>query len=673
VIARNAKNTVKRISACILALGSTAIMLALVGCGNGAGTANVQNPPPPASTPVTVAFQPNPSGNITLNSVTSVTAVVSNDPTNSGVDWAVVCSSPGNCGSISPLHTASGSAAVYTAPSSSSGNSETITVEAFATANHSDNTVATLSIVGFSNSLQGTYVFQTKGVDVNGGPFQLAGVATLNGGTITGGEQTHSDFVATYSDTIAGGSYTIGPDGRGTMTINTANPNIGQGGIENFAIVYLSPSEAFLVTLDDFNLAPSSETSSGSMNLQTSTDAPTGGYAFAVNGTDLSLDPLAMGGVINIDSPNTISGKGSIADQDLAGTLTPKTTLSGTTTAPDSFGAMEFDLTAPFGIMKFTGYIIDSTHVALIETDIDGLGNGTGATGGTAISQGTAAGTFTKSSFTGPYVFGILGQDLTGFPVSLASTGYLTADGNGKVTSGYNDEYLSGFGVYISDSISGTYSVDSTKIGRADAKLTFATNGPGPEFIFYLTGTGNPPLVLDADANIGSLGMGIAYPQAAAPIPFNGTYGMYFTQGAFGLEIDSTAQITVDGAAQTFDGTVDTNFLLSPLPDTELSGTFATISTNGRADGTMTNTYFPSPGSTPSTIGVAYYLIDAGHGFVIETDSLTSGQLMFGYFSQQTPVCSGCQQAAPKNHGSHQNWGGLGRRQSKVKLPRVRN
>jgi hypothetical protein len=600
---------------------------------------------------MTVAFQPDPSGNITLNSVTSVTAVVNNDPSNAGVDWAVVCPNTGNCGSVAPLHTASGSTATYTAPSASSGNSESITIEAFATADHSDNAVARLSIVGFSNSLKGNFVFQTKGVDANGGPFQLAGVVVLDGsGLITGGEQTHSDFVVNYADTITGGSYTIGPDGRGLMTINTTDPNVGQVGVENFAIVYLSPSEAFLVSLDDVNLAPSNETSSGSMNLQTSTDAPAGGYAFAVYGTDLSLDPLAMGGVMNIDSPNTISGTGSIADQDLAGTLTAKATLSGTTTAPDSFGAVEFDLTTGFGAMKFTGYIVDSSHIALIEIDNDGLGNGTGATGGTGISQGSAAGTFTKNSFAGTYVFGILGQDLTGYPVSLASTGYFTADNTGKIKSGYNDEYLSGFGVSVSDSISGTYTIDSTKKGRVDAKLTFATNGAGPEFIFYLTGNGNPPLVLDADANIGSLGTGIAYPQAASPIPFDGTYGMYFTQGAFGLELDSTAQIGVDGTAQTLSGTVDTNFLFSPLPDTPLTGTFSTIPTSGRVDGTLTNTYFPSPGADAGTVAVAYYLIDSGHGFFIETDSLTSGELMFGYFSKQTPVCPSCQKAAAKSH-----------------------
>ena len=154
-----------RIKACILTLWSAAIISALTACGDGAGTANVQNPPPPPSNPMTVAFQPDPSGNITLNSVTSVTAVVNNDPANAGVDWAIVCSNPGNCGSIAPLHTSSGSTATFTAPSTSSGNSETITIEAFATADHNDNALATLSIVGFSNSLKGTFVFQTKGVD----------------------------------------------------------------------------------------------------------------------------------------------------------------------------------------------------------------------------------------------------------------------------------------------------------------------------------------------------------------------------------------------------------------------------------------------------------------------------------------------------------------------------
>jgi hypothetical protein len=568
---------------------------------------------------------------------------VSNDPTNAGVDWALVCPSVNNCGTLAPLHTQSGAPATYTPTTAPTGNTQAVTIEAFATANHNKNVLAPLSITGFAGNLKGNYVFQTQGVDANGGPFQLGGVVALDGnGNITGGEQTHADFVMTYSDPITGGSYTLGPDGRGTMTINTNDQNIGQLGIENFVIVFLSSSQAFLATLDNPNLQPSEESSSGIMDLQTATAAPTGGYAFAVNGTDISLDPLAIGGIMNINSPNTISGAGSIADQDDAGTLSKKATLSGTTTQPDSFGSLQFTLTMGFAPTPviFTGYIVDGTHIKLIESD-NTTGAGYAATGGIALSQGTATGTFTKTSFAGTYVFGVLGQDLDGGLVSLGSVGYFTAD-DGKLNSGYNDEYLYDFGEAISDSFTATYTVDSTKDGRADAKLTYTTNGPGPELIFYLTGTGSPALVVDFEQQIGSVGKGIAYPQAAPPLPFNGPYGLYFTQAEFNGENDGTAQITANGSAGTLTGVVDTNFLLSAFPDTPLTGTFGAIPTTGRVPGTLTNTFFPSPTSVPGQIGVAYYLIDSGHGFFVETDSLLTGAMTYGYFATRTPLCTGC-------------------------------
>ena len=41
----------------------------------------------------------------------------------------------------------------------------------------------------------------------------------------------------------------------------------------------------------------------GTMDLQTSTAAPSGGYAFVVSGTDVVKTlPVAFGGVFNIDS-----------------------------------------------------------------------------------------------------------------------------------------------------------------------------------------------------------------------------------------------------------------------------------------------------------------------------------------------------------------------------------
>src|SRR5262249_13988642 len=155
-----------------------------------------------------------------------------------------------------------------------------------------------------------------------------AAVALDGNGGVTSGEQnvnfTDPVVFSLLSEPalIKGGSYFIGTDGRGTITINTNNPNVGQSGTETFRLVFLSNSQA-LITHADFTA-----TASGTMDLQTSVAAPSQGYAFVVSGTDLgTFLPTAFGGVFNINSPNTISGAGSISDQNLDGTMTVAQTL----------------------------------------------------------------------------------------------------------------------------------------------------------------------------------------------------------------------------------------------------------------------------------------------------------------------------------------------------------
>jgi hypothetical protein len=570
---------------------------------------------------------------------------VGNDPTSAGVDWSLLCTGGANCGTLAPLHTASGAAATYTPPASISGNSQTFTIEAFATADHSQNLVTSMTVTGFAAVLKGTYAFQTRGVNVNGA-YQLAGVIILDGnGGVTRGEQTHSDSLLSISDLISGGSYNIGPDGRGTLTLNTADPNIGQLGVENFSLVFLSSSQALLAILDNPNFQSSSESSSGTLDLQTSKAAPTGGYAFAVSGTDVSSQPMAMGGVLNLDSPGTISGAGSVADQDDANVVSANATVSGTVSKADPYGAITFNLTASFATnpFQFTGYIVDATHINLIESDNNGSGAGVGSTAGLAIAQGSATGKFiSNTSFAGDYVFNVLGEDLSGIPTSLASVGKFTADSSGNMSNGYDDEFLAGLFLEIGDSFTGTYTLDPAGTGRADSNVTFTNNGAGPELIFYLTGNGNPPLLLAADVNLGSLGSGAAYGQTP-PFTFDGRYGLYFTQSSFGSEDDGTAQIAVDGTAKTLSGIVDSTLFLTPQPNTPLTGIFGTIPITGLFGGSMTNTFFPSPGNPPNTLALDFYLIDSTHGFFIETDSVSSGDLFFGYISARTPVCGSCQ------------------------------
>ena len=621
----------------------SAMIAVLAGCSS-TNNLTLQNPPAPKSTPVSISFQPAPAKTISLAVTTALKAVVSNDSTDAGVDWSLLCQSGSNCGTLSPLHTASGGATTYTPPPVISGNSQTFTIEAFATADHTKNVVAALAVTGFATNLKGNYVFATKGIDANGA-FQLAGVVVLDGnGAVKGGEQTHSDSTLSITDTITGGSYFIGSDGRGSLTLKTADQKIGQLGIENLSLVLLSNSRCLIATLDDPNLQPSFETSSGELDLQTATAAPSGGYAFAVSGTDVGSQALAIGGILKIDSPGSISGAGSLVDQDDAGTLVPNAAVSGTVTSPDALGSLKFNLTTSSNPIQFTGYIVNAQLIKIIESDIDGSGAGSGSTSGTAIGQGAATSTFTgNQAFAGNYVFGILGEDLSGLPTSLASVGQFSADASGNLTSGYNDELLEGTGIFVSDSFSGTYTLDAAGTGRVDSQITYRSNGNGPDLIFYLTGNGNPPLVLDAETKFGSLGTGLANPQAAAPFSFSGRYGFSFTQGVTALENDATGQMNANASSDTLSGNVDTNYSFSTLTDTQITGTFASPSSAGRLAGFLTNTFFPSPGSTPSTLAVDFYLIDSSHGYFIETDSLSSGQLMFGSFAVRTPACSACQ------------------------------
>jgi hypothetical protein len=645
----------------ILPLFPAAMLAVLAACGGGS-TANVQNPPAPTSSTVSIAFQSAPATAIAINTTPALTAVVSNDPSNAGVDWLLTCQNPNNCGSLSALHTSSGQPITYTPPSTLSGNSISVNIVAFATANHNQNIVAPITITAFGSNLKGTYVFQSQGTSIDGQPYEFGGVMILNGnGGITSGEQTVNFYdqnpninaLVSRSDPITGGSYFLGPDGRGTITVTTNDQDVGTNGVETFSLVFLSNSQALIAETD------AAESGTGTMQLQTSTTAPTGGYAFVVSGTDITTQsPTAFGGIFNINAPNLITGTGSIADQNLAGTVTTRQSLSGTVSASDSFGAVTINLSVPgfqsATTFQFEGYIVNATQIKLVEND-NSTGTGSGSTGGIAIGQGSATGTFTSnSSFSGTYVFGVLGVDLTAFtPNNFTSAGVFTADGSGDFTNGYTDTLLQlngaqgTSGSQISAAFNGSYEVIPTGVGRVrgffDHFVPHINPAPIPVFFFYLTGNGSPVLFLDAsDASLNypSLGAGIAYPQAAAPFTFAGDYGLSFTQQN-GSENDGTGQINAISSAGTLSGVVDNNSAFTPTFDSPITGTYAAPLSNGRSVGTLSGTPFDF-----SPFAVDYYVINPTQGFFVETDLVNptdpSGVVSFGYYGARTPVCAGC-------------------------------
>jgi len=624
-------------------------------------------PAPPSPASVSIAFKAVPPSSIFVSTTPSLAAVVTNDPLNAGVDWKVAPCQNQDCGSLSALHTASGQPVMYKPPANLTTNSLSVKILAFATADRSKNVIAPITILAFSNALKGTYVLQTSGLDVDiitgtQDVAQFAGVVVLDGsGGVTAGEQTYTNTSRSVSDTITGGSYFIGSDGRGTLTLNTADPNIGQAGIETFNIVVLSPTQAFIVKNDPINAPiPSNETGTGTMDLQTSVNPLSQGYAFVVVGTDLATSvsvggtsPIAEGGVLNIDSPNTISGAGSVADQDLPAVpaIKPSAPISGTVSGPDAFGAVKFRLSTTLSPtpMLFTGYIVDASHIKLIETDVDAV-NFTGASAsGVAVGQGAATGTFVNpTQFAGNYVFGMVGQDAGFVPSSssLTSAGTFTAQA-GNLTSGFNEAYFGDLFVNLVDQFQAPCLLDKNGSGRLDCHLTYKVNGAGPEYIFYQTGNGNPSLVLDADSNSQGSGVaiGAAY-QVSTPAAFNGDYGMRFTQYTLGSQMDLTGQFNASGLAQILAGTVDANTsYVNPGPD-GVTGTFMPGSSPNVLRGSLTDSGGFLVPNTSGAVNVDFYFIDPNHGFLIETDLndpvLQGVSVAFGSFATRLPLCQGC-------------------------------
>jgi hypothetical protein len=590
------------------------------------------------------------------------------------VDWTLNCQGASSCGSISPQHTDSGQAVTYRPPPALSSNTQGFGIFAFATADHTKNVNAAITLTAFASFLKaGTYIIETTGF-VSSNPCQRVAAITLDAnGSVTGGEETvnfvNSTAPLSISATLTGGSYFIGPDGRGTLTLNTPpSLNLGQGGIELFSLVVLSSSQALLTKTDNANISPfSNESSVGTMDLQASgTQTITGGYAFVTRGADLNNSPIAFGGVLNVGGSQSISGSGSKFDEVLSGSgmVTPSSSVSGSVSVPDKFGTVQISVNTDFGLPSgspqlFTAYVIDASHLKIIETD-----GTTALTGGVAIGQGALTGTY--STFSGTYTFGVLGQDSSGLLyATLAAAGSFTA-GGGSLTNGSIDEVQSGSSTQVSDGFTGTYVVDPS--GRVDTNSSFtfanSNNGTGPELVFYLTGGGDPALVLDADITpaISSSEMGVATGLAyatTAGATFSGDYGLSFTQNLVQsgtpTEGDATGQICVNGssvtcllpsgtvgAPDTVFGTVDETLSFSPTGSTVLTGGFQTSATSERLTGTLSddNVFYSNP------LSMAYYLIDSDHGFFVETDGgangANPGYLTFGYFARRTPVCTGC-------------------------------
>ncbi len=491
----------------------------------------------------------------------------------------------------------------------------------------SNNGMGTPNGNGFGNSnFSGTYVFSLSGTDVTSTSesfFAMAGTITADGnGAIKGGtvDINDPDLGGVFpTQSVSPSTYTISPDGRGTGTIVTAE---GTFGID----FVLTSNNHGLITRFDNN-----GTASGTLDLQSSaSQSSLMSLAFSLSGVD-GINSFGTVGGFTLDSSGTIkTGIQDFNDNNisisglngsaLTGSVVLTSATSGTAQLNSAVGSLVFDV-----------FVIDSTHLKLIETDTSGL-----ALAGDAFTQ--------QTSFTaGQLVFTLAGQDSTQSP--LAVGGFVTTDANGTLTNLTEDFNDAGATGTVMNTNAGSCSAPAPfSSGRCQLSVTGFSNGNTGNFVFAAYPSSGGIQLLEID----SLGLlqGAAFAQNATSFPA-GNYALNLSgansdvAGDVG-EVDDIAQFNATSTAApatNMTGVLDENSILGgPVPLSSLSGSYTPDSpATGRGSISVT-----TPRTFIGGLSLEYYVVNDSTVLFIEGDSQ---QLSVGTFEAQSSASPAVAQA----------------------------
>ena len=589
-----------RFSSLLVGLSAVGVLAA---CGGGT----------PAFTTLSIGFGAAPPTSLALNTTANISAVVQNDSAARGVTWSVKCAAT-QCGTVAPTSTASGATTTYTPPAQLPSPA-TVTVTATSVTDPSKTVSGTINLTSAPSAVlaDGTYVYHFAGADGTG-PMFVAGAFTIKGGVITAGEQDFGDVVAGYTDSLVPAGCSLSVAGSNIQVVlATGNSGIGVNGIETLRGTRVSASRVLLSQFD------SSAVATGSIDLQTSTAPPAGGFAFALTGWDNGTpeSQLAIGGIINF-SGQALSVANSVLDYNDGGTVVQAQSFtSGSISTADGFGRVTVTLNpaTASGLPGFvlSGYLVGVNRIELVENQNDALN---ADLGGTALGQGSNTKTFSQSTLLNKtYVYASQGADANG-PLTLAGGFNFNADGTVSGDLAWNDFANSG-GNKIS---AGTYSVDTT------GRVTLRAVTPQPlnimlSFQLYLDGNGNA-LVLGADGM--EVSEGPAYLQTATSSSFSGQYamaGLGYANSAGAPLWSAVGPLKID-TAFNITGTVDySSQIADPLSAVALGG--SEDSSNGVLHLSGLNAQYPQAQN-----GFGYYPIDAQSVLAIEVDGKQLGLLL---------------------------------------------
>ncbi|MCU1254126.1 MAG: hypothetical protein JWM83_425 [Candidatus Angelobacter sp.] len=436
----------------------------------------------------------------------------------------------------------------------------------------------------FTNAnLSGPFAFSYTGSD-SSGFLAVAGSFVADGaGNITSGTQDVNSGLGVKTNATVTGTYVVRADGRGTATLNSPAGNT------TLDFVIVASGHALVTRFD------SRATGSGTIDQQTtsafSNAVLAGPFAFSLSGIDTGGIPMAIGGIFTSDASGTLTA--GVDDSNDDGVIVTSDPMTGSIPMT-STGRGTATLNTSKGALTFAYYVVDANHLKFVGT------NTFPALGGEAFRQ---LGTFNNASVSGPFAFTLAGADLlTRNP--FAAGGVLTSDGAGTISNGIED-FNDGGIVNTNVTFTGTYTMATN--GRGTMSLTTTAGN----FTFAIYPSTGGVLVLETDVRFQTTGS--ALQQQTTPFTggsLSGTYGMNFTASSNGVELDSIAEFTADGASK-LTGIIDVNNSGGITFGQPLSGTF-TVAANGRSTMTL---------QTPlGTQNLVVYLVNGTRALFVEID-----------------------------------------------------
>lgn len=459
------------------------------------------------------------------------------------------------------------------------------------------NTKSGVTLTSYAFYLSGQeFINSSAGVN----SYVLAGALTVDqNGLVTGGEQDYNDGFGLTSpqpsgDAITSGTLSVDATGQGMLTIATSNLNLGVGGVEVFAVQFVNASHALILQFDG------SATSSGSLDVQNLSAAPSNGYAFAISGA--TSVPFAMGGVFafggNLLNPIWLG----TSDTNFGGTVTTNSPVATQLGAVDLYGRGQMNGLVLGGVPLTLNYY----QVGPEALRIVGVDSATVAVG-SAFGQGPIPTNFSAAGL-GTSVFSILGNPHSNKFGVLGQFTTNTSNPSLATLTGIADDNELGNPPVSAAAISGNYTVAAS--GYGNVNMAAGPLGNVSQLGLYLTDPnlnlndpnntsgGGGALLLDLDASLAG-GTGFVTPQTdTSTASFTGNYvagWQYFDlTGAYCCEVDTAAVGTVSTGTlnllglisdpfQTLTSNTTTpgdTFIGTPLSDTNHSGRSTMLSTN---------------------------------------------------------------------------------------------